>query len=168
MARRRRGKSEPLALEAVLSSVYPRAEPQEIAALRAFGWWTRVVPERVAKNARPVRFARGVLTVHAATSAWAQELDFARESLLASVRRRLPDVRRIRVVVGPLPDLPTRHRGQPAPAPVEPLERLPDEVARALAAVQDDGLRAAIADAAATALSANEDEGAAGGSKRPR
>lgn len=157
--RRRRGASEPLALGRLLPDVYPRAEPEDIAAMRAFGWWSRVVPERVARNARPVRYARGVLTVHAATSAWAQELDFARETLLASVRRRLPEVRKLRIVVGPLPAIAPRHRGAPPPAPVQPLERLPDPVARALASVHDDGLRAAIAQAAATALGEREDGG---------
>ncbi len=150
----RRGKSTPISIADIVARVYPAREPRELAALHAFAWWSKVVPPRVMANARPVRLVRGELTVHAATAAWAQELSMLESTLLASIRARLPklELKRIRVRVGPLPDVPVR-RGERPPtlervAPVQ----LPDEVARALAAVRDDGLREAIAEAASTSL----------------
>src|SRR5688572_18970909 len=151
--RRKRRKAQPTPLGGVLSRVYPSREPEELEAIRVFGWWDRAVPPRVAKNARPVSLRGGILTVHAATSTWAADLDFLRPQLLTSVQRHAPSakVTEIRIRVGRLPDLPAR---APIPETVEirPLEQLPDEIARALAAVPDDAVRDAIAAAAAISL----------------
>ena len=73
--------------------------------MRAFGWWISAVPPRVAQNARPVSFHKGVLTVHAATSAWVSDLSFLEKQLLEALRARVPEagVRSLRIRVGPLP-----------------------------------------------------------------
>jgi len=127
-----------------------------VAAQRAFGWWARSVPERVARNVRPVRLARGVLTLHAATSVWAQEIDLARDALLRALRRSSPTVRELRVQVGPLPDAPPRFRPPRPPPPVTPLAKLPEELARALSGVPDDRLRDVIEAAAAVSIGRND------------
>jgi len=154
--RRRRGPDHPRGLGELVSAVYPSREPEEIAAQRAFGWWARTVPERVARNVRPVRLRRGVLTLHAATSVWAQEIDLARDTLLRALRQRAPSVRELRIQVGPLPDAPPRFRRPAPPPPVTPVAQLPDDLARALSGVPDDRLRDAIGEAAAVAIGRKE------------
>jgi hypothetical protein len=151
---RRRRKGGAKRLGELVVGVYPSREPEEVRALRAFSWWERAVPPRVSKNARPVRFSRGVLTVHAATSAWAQELDFLKESLLGSVKKHAPEanVRRIHIRVGPLPELPPRPRERTRSVPPKPVSELPEELARALATVAHDELRKVISSAAAVSL----------------
>jgi len=144
-------------LSDLVRQVYPGREPADAAAIRVFSWWRRAVPERVFMRARPIRLNAGVLWVHTATSAWAAELEHLKEQLLASVQKHAPEahVRGIRFRVGPLPDLPTSTRpDRPRPAPIA-LAVLPDSLARALAAIDDDALREAIGHAASIALGRN-------------
>ena len=54
MTVRRRGKLT--GLSEMIPKVYPAGEPDDARALRVFGAYCRSVPERVLKNARPVRF----------------------------------------------------------------------------------------------------------------
>jgi len=144
----------PAGLAALIRAVYPAREPDDITAIRVFHWWKRAVSERVYSRARPVRLRQGILHVNTATSAWASELEYQKEQLLASVRRHAPEarVRALRFRVGPLPELPptTRpERVQPPPVIVPPL---PEQLARVLATIDDDDLRAAIETAASMAL----------------
>lgn len=150
---RKRRKGDLAPLSRLLTGAYPSNEPEELKAIRVFGWWDKAVPPRVAKNARPVRLWEGVLTVHTTTAAWASDLDFLRPQLLESVRRHAPNakVREIRIRVGKLPDLPVRPPPE-EPVTVEPIAELPDDLARALAAVGDDSIRDAVAAAAKVAL----------------
>ncbi len=145
------------ALGDLVPSVYPAREPEALRAARAFAWWDRIVPPRVADNARPVRLVRGVLTVHVATSAWASELEFLRANLLESVQEKAPRarVRDLRFRVGPLPARLRRDRPPPPPRRI-PARELPEELARELAAVRDDDLRCIIRDAASYALGEDE------------
>ncbi|MGE0784473.1 MAG: DciA family protein [Sandaracinaceae bacterium] len=136
----------------LFDGLYPEWE-QSRALLRTFSWWDGAVSERVAKHARPVRLFKGTLVVHTRSSAWAQELSFHEEDLLRSIRARVPDVQRIRIRVGPFPRPPAPPE-KPGPAYVPmPVLALPPELARALAHVPDDGLRAVLTRAACTALS---------------
>ncbi len=144
----------PAALAELIQAVYPGREPDDVAAIRVFHWWRRAVPERVFRRARPVRLQAGTLYVHTATTAWASELEHWKEQLLASIRRRAPDVhvRAIRFRVGPLPELLEGSRpARPTPAPVV-VPTLPEQLARALARIDDDGLREAVAAAAGVCL----------------
>jgi hypothetical protein len=174
--RRRDGPpSQPQPLAALIPGAYPSAEPEEIAALRAFAWWARAVPERVARNARPVRLRGGVLLVHAATSAWASELSFHEDALLAAVRRAAPTagVRALRVRVGPLPPAPVLPARPPPPAPEPPPDApRPVAVARALARIGPDAVRAAAERAARATLHARTGRerglSPASGGSRPR
>lgn len=144
----------PAVLAELLRAVYPAREPDDVAAIRIFHWWRRVVPERVYQRARPVRLHNGTLYVHTATSAWSSELEVWKEKLLASIRRHAPEarVRAFRFRVGPLPELPQGTRPEPAPAPPVVVATLPEDLARVLASIDDDELREAIGDAASLAL----------------
>ena len=150
MPKRRKGKLE--SLGTLLRGIYPR--PDQLAAAKAFAWWSRSVPPRVLAHARPVKLFHGVLIVHVSSSAWANELHYLSEDLLQQIRKHVPDsgVERLRFKVGPLPDLPKRARpAPPVPEPVR-LAALPEELGRALSRIDDDALRQTIADAATTSL----------------
>jgi hypothetical protein len=144
----------PRALAELMTKAYPGKEPEDAAAIRVLSWWRKAVPERVVERARPVRFKGGIMVIHTASSAWAQELDFAREDLLASLRRSAPDlrIRELRFRVGPLPQLPSPLRADAPADPVVALSTLPETLARALSAIDDDALRDAIARAAGVGL----------------
>ncbi|MGD8318788.1 MAG: DUF721 domain-containing protein [Myxococcales bacterium] len=150
MAKRRKGKLE--SLSKLLKGVYPA--PDQLEAAKVFSWWSRSVPPRIVKHARPVRLSRGVLIVHVSSSVWANELHYLSEDLLARIQKAAPTsgIRRIRFQVGPLPDIPARARPDaPPPEPVR-LASLPEELGRALSRVHDDDLRKAITEAATTSL----------------
>lgn len=141
-------------LAELVRAVYPSREPADAAAIRVFTWWRRAVPERVFMRARPVRLNQGVLWVHTATSAWASELEHLKEQLLASVQKHAPEarVRGLRFRVGPLPELPPSTRPEPVRVSPVAVATLPEELARALAGIDDDELREAIGHAASIAL----------------
>jgi hypothetical protein len=144
----------PRALSELLRTVYPGREPEDAAAIRVFNWWRRAVPVRVLARARPVRLSHGVLYVHTASPAWALELDHLKVQLLASVRKHAPEARvnELRFRTGPLPELPKAGRPErKRPEPVA-VAVLPEKLARALAAIDDDALREAISGAASVSL----------------
>lgn len=109
--------------------------------------WRAAVGPRIADRARPISLERGTLLVKVATSAWANELQLLSTELLTRLKLRGFAVNALRFRVGPL-DLnerpPERRatRKVPAPAPLAP------ELATLVAEVPDDGLRAAIEQAA--------------------
>lgn len=149
----RRG-GTPRPLSELLGTVYPGREPEEVAVIRVFTWWRRAVPARVFARARPMRLSHGVLYVNTASPAWALELDYLKPQLLASVQKHAPEahVKELRFRTGPLPELPTGSRPDPKrPEPV-PVAILPENLARALACIDDDELREAISGAAAVGL----------------
>ncbi len=164
MARRRKP-GEPKAISALVSDVYPSKEPDDVKAIRAFGFWDQAVPERVAKNARPVALIRGTLVVHAVTTVWAQEIDLLAPQLLASLKKLAPrsGVRRLKVKVGRLPPGPPRPRPAPPPPPAVPVASLPEELARELGRVGDDDVRDAVKKAASIALGRDADRERRGG-----
>ena len=148
----------PRKLAELLRVAYPSREPEDAAAIRVFAWWRQAVPARVFARARPVRLSHGILYVNTASPAWALELDHLKEQLLASVQKRAPEarIRELRFRTGPLPDVkagsrPDRKRPEPVAVAV-----LPETLARALAAIDDDSLREAIAGAAAVSLGRND------------
>lgn len=148
----KRRKSELESLAKLLKGVYPA--PDQLEAAKVFAWWSRSVPPRILEHARPVRLVRGVLIVHVSSSAWAHELHYLTEDLLARLRQAAPTsgIQKIRFQVGPLPDIPDRHRTpSPPPEPVR-LASLPEELGRSLSKIQDDELRKTIAEAATTSL----------------
>ena len=153
----------PTPLSSLVHAVYPSREPEEAQAIRVFAWWRRAVPPRVFARARPVKLSHGVLIVHTATSAWAAELDYLREQLLASVQKHAPNarVKALRFRVGALPEAPTPTRPDPPRRVTIPVRVLPEELARVLARIDDDALREAIGSAASVAMARSRDQRAA-------
>lgn len=156
MARARRKKGPPrgpATIAELVPKVYPSHEPEDLRLVRALAWWDRHVPPRIVRNARPAKLVRGLLVIHAVTSAWAQELTMLLPRFVPGLVAGVPglDPRRIKVQVGPLPARPP---ARPEPPKIPPLDvsQLPDGVGRALAAIGDDQLRDAVARAAAQSL----------------
>jgi hypothetical protein len=112
--------------------------------------WEIAVGTRIAARAKPHRLERGVLTVVAATSAWASELSLLADPIVAQLRRLGLDVGSLRFRVGVIeaPPPPARRPPKLVPHPV-PLEPTMNDK---LAAVPDADLRAAIERAARTTL----------------
>ena len=123
-------------------------------AARAFRWWHRSVPPRVWRQARPVKIFRGTMLVHTRTAAWATELDFMRDMLLASLHQRAPDagVRSLRFAVGPLPPLPRSVSQEYRPVRALEPSAIPEDIGRELAHIDNDDLRNVIGQAATAAL----------------
>lgn len=69
------------------------------------GNWKEIVGEQIALRARPVRFRRGVLTVHVYDSIWKHHLDLHREDIVEKINACSPrePVTRIIFKVGELP-----------------------------------------------------------------
>lgn len=141
-------------MEAVLERVYPA--PSEWPTIRAFAAWSRGLPPRVVKNARPIRLDRGVLTVNVTSPVWAQELSFLEKQILTKLAatKGAARVTAIRFRVGPLPET------MPAPdvtGPTGDIELIApprDPVFEAaLSTIDSEALRDAIAKAAKTSLS---------------
>jgi hypothetical protein len=124
-------------------------------ALRAF---TVACGPRLSARARAERFAHGVLYVRVQSSAWANEINFAKEALLLRLREVGGGVvvRDIRFTVGPIEDLPTwsdppiETPPPPPPVPIDP------KVAAALTQVPDDDLRDALGGLYVTACHAGK------------
>lgn len=151
MHKRRKGKLE--SIGKLLPGVYPA--PGQLAAAKAFTWWSRSVPPRILEHARPVKLSHGIMIVHVSSSVWANELHYLGEDLLQQIRKHAPEsgIQKLRFKVGPLPDLPKRPRPKPpAPEPVR-LAALPEDLGRALSKIHDDTLRKTITEAATTSLS---------------
>jgi len=153
--RKKGGVYDPKTIATLLEDAYPSREPEEFKAVRAFYGWEKSVPERVVENARPVKFERGVLTIHAKNSVWASELSYLQEQVLRAVQKRVPELRvmKIMVRVGELPPRPPKIREFVPLPPSVPLAKLPEELARELARVGNDELRDRIEKAARVEIS---------------
>jgi hypothetical protein len=141
-------------LSALVAKVYPGRGKEELEAVRVFGAFMRALSQRVLHNARPVRFGRGVLTVHTVNSAWANSLQLESESILTRIKRLTPGLRISKLVFrsGPMPDAALPMPEDEAPKRSVALDKLPEDIARALAHIHDDTLREAVARAALMGL----------------
>lgn len=149
--RNKRRHAPPRSIADLLAKLYPGKE--NAAQLKVFAWWNRSVPDRIRKNACPIQIRRGQLLVNASTSAWANELGYMRDELLASLRKEAPGagIQDMRFRVGPLPHTDTL-KAHPEPPPPIPPTQVTEEVARELARFRDDDVREAVAYAAAQGL----------------
>lgn len=152
MPRRRQGGIE--GLSSLVGKVYPSQQPDEVRAMRVFGAFGKAMPARVQGNAGPVSFKAGVLTVHTTTASWANALSLESGQIIARLRLRIPDVPVQRIVfrVGKLPELPDTVKEEKPGVKLLPVTQLPEDVARELARIGDDGLREAVAHAASISL----------------
>ncbi|HEY8554274.1 MAG TPA: DUF721 domain-containing protein [Burkholderiales bacterium] len=119
--------------------------------------WRTHVPEPLASHARPVRYAAGLLFVHADTPAWASRLRHERSAVIAALRRTnelrgLSDlqVRAVPREAAPAP-MPPPRRGSSRLSPRA--ARIIGEAARGIA---DPKLRAALERLAAAREAAPE------------
>jgi predicted nucleic acid-binding Zn ribbon protein len=113
--------------------------------------WRDAVGARIADRSVPVTLERGVLTVRAATSVWANELQLLQDTIKLRLREQRIAVDELRFRVGPVdpaPRPPERRtsRAVPSPAPLTP------DLAAALRKVDDKELRESIALAARASL----------------
>lgn len=114
--------------------------------------WEVAVGSRIAQRTRPSRLERGVLTVTVSSAAWSQELSLLSAAILEQLRRRGHAVTALRFQVGKLEPLESTS-ASPGPRKRVPLQApLDPELASALAAVDDEELRAAIERAARMSL----------------
>ena len=131
-----------------LRSLGPNAAMSETLAA-----WPEAVGAEIARNAWPARFQRdGTLIVHCKDAVWAFELGHR----AAEITPRLPGRPGLKFVPGPLPE--------PA-APGEAVERPPaatleqqQRAAEWAASIEDEGLREAVARAAAASLATGADD----------
>lgn len=143
--RRRRSSNGPELLANLL--VEPRARALPIPP---YAWWRAVGP-RVAERARPTRLRRGELLVCVASPTWGQELSFLAPTICERLQKLGYPVEKLRFYVGQVE--PPLRRPEPAPPKwVPPPAKLPPPLMHSLSRVDDDGLREAIARAAAANL----------------
>lgn len=126
--------------------------------------WQRVVGARIAARTEPGRLRSGVLTVHVASPAWAQELSFFTTEMLERLRGIGLTVSSIRFQVRPV----ARTLRRRAPAPALPRAPLPEALVERLEHVTDPALRAAIAEAAALGLARTDRASSAPRARAPR
>jgi predicted nucleic acid-binding Zn ribbon protein len=113
--------------------------------------WELAVGTRIAARARPDRLERGVLHVVTASAAWSQELSLLSAPILERLARLGLEVEALRFRVGAVEAserLVIRRPGKHAPRDA----RLDEPLAQAIAKVEDDELRVAIARAAKRSL----------------
>jgi hypothetical protein len=108
--------------------------------------WRQAVGERIASRTEPGRLRAGVLTVHAASAAWAQELTFLSPEILTRVQGLGVPAKSLRFIVRPTVGVPAPPRAT-VRRPVEK-KPLPEELSARLAGVADPELRSAIAEVA--------------------
>lgn len=154
---RRAGKLEKLG--SLVTKIYPSREPEELATARAFGVWARVVSRRVLETARPVRLKYGVLTIHTATTAHADSMQYETDRLLALLRAHAPEanIKQLRFKVGELPAMPPPVKQRKKLVPVVPVTSLPENVAAAIACIPNERIREAVALAASVGLAPRPD-----------
>jgi predicted nucleic acid-binding Zn ribbon protein len=73
-------------LEGLTSDLVPRSTLARVQVC-----WAAAVGEAIAAATRPIAEREGVLTVHCATSVWAQELDLMAPELLSRLNAALGD-----------------------------------------------------------------------------
>jgi hypothetical protein len=112
--------------------------------------WERAVGTRIASKTRPARLTKGTLTVIASSPVWSNELSLLAEPILERLRSMGVKVRELRFRVGTIePDVGANRRpAKLSPRPVE----VEAEIGAELAKVEDEGLREALAAAAARML----------------
>ena len=135
------------ALERELKALGPNSRMSETVAA-----WPAAVGPEIARNAWPARFQRdGTLIVHTCDAIWAFELGHR----AAAISERLPGAPTLTFVAGPLPEPAASEEAPPAPPEATLEERR--RAAEWAAAIEDEGLRKAVARAAAASLAAARD-----------
>jgi hypothetical protein len=129
-------------LKRELRALGPNAAISETVAA-----WPAAVGDEIARNAWPARFQRdGTLVVHTKDAIWAFELGHR----AAQIAGRLPGSPPLTFRAGPLPE-PAAPQTPPHAPPAATLEE-ERQAAEWAASIEDEGLREAVARAAAASL----------------
>lgn len=153
----------PLALGEVLVGAQQFVAQQSGSAMTQ-DQWRRIVGERIAKNSRVGRLRNGILQVKVASSSWCSELGFLKNDLILRLQRSGHDVRdlSLRVDGAVRTSKPKRWADKAVPSAELPPDEevsLPPELEARLDLVEDQNLRAAIAEAALYSLKAQKKRG---------
>ena len=119
--------------------------------------WPEAVGEGIAANAWPARIARdGTLHVNTSSSAWAFELTQLREQIAESLTEALGPIAptTFRFAPGPIPEATAGSAKEAARSVLKVPPELEEEGRRMAAGIEDEGLREAVAAAAAASLAA--------------
>jgi hypothetical protein len=126
--------------------------------------WMQVVGYRIAERAQPVQAQAGVLTIQVASAVWAQELSLLSSDILQRLKKAGLDFKSLRFRVVQAARKPVQERV----APRAPRAPLPAELNARLADLEDDALRATIAEAAGLSLGLRRKDGAKSANARPK
>lgn len=132
----------PRAIGDILPNVLPQLV-ERLAEVRLHQGWDTVVGAEVARRTRPGPLVEGCLTVVVDNSPWLHELSLRQPEVLATIQRRAPSVRALRLTVGPLP-AGLEGKGATASLPATALsEHEQHEIEEATAIISDAALAAA-------------------------
>lgn len=151
LRRRRRKRAEPAAGAPLVDAALRRLGlAEKVTTFRALAAFSRAAGPRLLRNARAERYAHHTLYIRVESSAWANQLVFARQTLLDRLHK-IPggeEIQELRFSVGPLEDVDAvalRVQSQPPAAPAPRLTTPVDpDMAAALTRVGDDELRDAL------------------------
>ncbi len=150
----RRSSRKSLAAPEALDHILDRAGENRFARVKppiAASVWRDAVGARIAEHAQPISVSHGVVLLRTATSVWAHELSLLAEEICTRLRARGVEAQQLRFQVGPV--APVERPAERRIARVVPKgSSLPNEIARAMAAVDDRSLAATMAQAAAANL----------------
>lgn len=85
---RRNGTATPVS-EPLAATLQRLGLGDQLLRLRILGLWQKAVGTRVADNAEPEAFGRGVLTVRARSAPWQQELSYLKETICEKLNEAL-------------------------------------------------------------------------------
>ncbi len=118
---------------------------ENMRSFRAMRAFAAAAGSRIGEHARAERLRGAILYVRCDSSAWTQHLHVMKQSLLERLRKTPggEGVAELRFNVGPLDEVPgwSAAPATAASAPESEATELPEEVARALGAVEDPVLR---------------------------
>ncbi len=149
-----RPSARPTPLSDLLEQAQTEAARRSGAAITPNAWRAAVGP-RIAARTSVGRLVRGRLTIYASSAAWANELTFLSDEIVARLRTMGLDVNGIRFQIKDLGFAAGSSTGKAPPAAASPPKaELPASLRERLEKVDDPALRAAIAEAAALSLGA--------------
>jgi predicted nucleic acid-binding Zn ribbon protein len=99
--RKKRGRAPSTASD-ILTRVLSRyGLDEKLKRYQTLSLWSSIVGDEIAKRSKPLAIERGVLSVQVVSSAWAQELSFQKQLILARLRSnpQFGDVRDLRFSV---------------------------------------------------------------------
>ena len=147
----RAGATDFTALGSLLGGVTRRAARDRVPP----DVWQNAVGPRIARRTEPAYLNGRSLTVHVASSTWAQELSFLSNAIVRKLREAGIAVESLRFKVAEIPERDTPDDALVSRRPPVPL---PEKLARRVDRIADEDLRRAIASAASHGLAYDDEE----------